>query len=145
MGISGKARRGWIYFGEKLYYAWGKRRGKILEEGDNSRRRVSINDWDREDKEWRGSCSRYYWSVGSGARKPVGFLGPTHHESWSAGWHIMLLIKARLVGWKAWRGRSLQVYSKILDLLRPLAPGISIPDKYILNLCMVLLSSLVQT
>ena len=75
----------------------------------------------------------------------MGFLGPAHDESWSAGWHIMLLIKARLVGWKAWRGRSLQVYSKILDLLRPLAPGISIPDKYILNLCMVLLSSLVQT
>ena len=48
-----------------------------------------------EDKEWRGSFSQYYWSVGSGARKPVGFLGPAHDESWSAGRHIILLIKAR--------------------------------------------------
>ena len=53
-------------------------------------------------------AAQYYWSVRSGARKPMGFLGPTHDESWSAGWHIMLLIKAQLVGRKAWRGRSLQ-------------------------------------
>ena len=69
----------------------------------------------------------------------MGFLGPAHDESWSAGWHIMLLIKAWLVGRKAWRGKSLQVYSKILDLLRPLAQVFQV---YILNLCMVLLSSL---
>ena len=48
----------------------------------------------KKDIEWKASCSRYYWSVGSGARKPMGFLGPAHDESWSAGWHIILLIKA---------------------------------------------------
>ena len=38
--------------------------------------------------------------MGSGARKPVGFLGPAHDESWSAGWHIILLIKAQTESWK---------------------------------------------
>ena len=38
--------------------------------------------------------------MGSGARKPMGFLGPGHDESWSAGWHIILLIKAWREGWK---------------------------------------------
>ena len=38
--------------------------------------------------------------MGSGARKPVGFLGPAHDESWSAGRHIILLIKARTGSWK---------------------------------------------
>ena len=64
----------------------------------------------------------------------MGFLGPAHDESWSAGWHIILLIKAWMVGWKARRGGSLQGLQQ--------TPGISIPDKYILNFCMVLLSSL---
>ena len=80
-----------------------------LEEGDKSRRRISVNDSEMGGKKERyRSCSRYYWSVGSGARKPVGFLGPAHDESSSAGWHIILLIKAWMVGWKARRGRSLQ-------------------------------------
>ena len=38
--------------------------------------------------------------MGSGARKPMGFLGPTHDESWSAGWHIILLSKAWMESWK---------------------------------------------
>ena len=88
-----------------------------LEEGDNSRTRISRND--EEDIEGKGSCSRDYWSVGSGARKPMGFLGPAHDESWSAGWHIILLIKAWMESWKR--------YNKLMDLLRPLVPGISIP------------------
>ena len=75
-----------------------RRERKILEEGDNSRTRISVNN--SEDKEWRGICSQYYWSVGSGARKPMGFLGPAHDESWLAGWHIILLIKARTKSWK---------------------------------------------
>ena len=48
----------------------------------------------KKDIEGKGSCSWYYCSVGSGARKTMGFLGPAHDESWSVGWHIILLIKA---------------------------------------------------
>ena len=62
----------------------------------------------KEDIECKRSFSRYYWSVGSGARKPMGFLGPTHDESWSARWHIILLIKAWMESWKDGRGWSLQ-------------------------------------
>ena len=29
--------------------------------------------------------------IGLWARKPVGFLGPAHDESWSAGWHIIFV------------------------------------------------------
>ena len=87
-------RRG-LYFGN--YSAWVENEEK-LEEGDNSRTRISVNDW--EDKERRGSCSQYYWSVGSGARKPMGFLRPAHDESWLVGWHIILLIKALMESWK---------------------------------------------
>ena len=64
------------------------------------------------------------WSVGSGARKPVGFLGPAHDESWSAGWHIILLIKAWMVGRKAGRRRSLQGLQQTVNLPQSLFPGI---------------------
>ena len=44
-------------------------KGRKLEEGVNSRRRITLRK--------QASCYRVYWHVGSGARKPVGFLGPT--------------------------------------------------------------------
>ena len=59
--------------------------------------------------------------IGLWARKPMGFLGPAHDESWSAGRHIILLIKARTESWKKKEPRN-QVYSKLLDL--PRIPGI---------------------
>ena len=64
----------------------------------------------------------YYWSVGLGARKPMGFLGPSHDESWSAGWHIIFVNKGsdgKMKGEGAFR-----VYTKLLELLQPLVPGI---------------------
>ena len=72
--------------------------------------------------EWKGSCSWYYQSVGSGARKPMGFLGPTHDESWLAGWHIIFVNKG-LDGKMKVEG-AYKVYNKLLDLLQPLVPGI---------------------
>ena len=97
-----------LFLGEIRLCIRGKNEEKF-EEGDKSRRRISVNDSEIGGKEesYR-RCSRYYWSVGSGARKPMGFLGPAHDESWSAGWHIILLIKAWMESWKAGRGRSLQ-------------------------------------
>ena len=72
--------------GEIRLYISGKMTEEKLEEGDNSRTRISGNDEEKwvemkEDIEWKGSFSWYYWSVGSGARKPMGFLGPTHDEA----------------------------------------------------------------
>ena len=45
-----------------------------LEEGENA----STQKWleMKKDPKGKGSCSQYYWSMGSEARKPVGFLGP---------------------------------------------------------------------
>ena len=74
----------WGFQGEIRLCICGKMKEDKLEEGENSRMIIYVNN--SEDKEWRGSCSRYYWSVGSGARKPMGFLGPAHDESWSARW-----------------------------------------------------------
>ena len=76
----------------------------------------------KKDIEWKGSCSQYYWSVGSRARKPMGFLGPSHDESWSTGWHIIFVNKGsdgKMKGEGAFR-----VYTKLLELLQPLVPGI---------------------
>ena len=72
--------------------------------------------------EWKGRFSQYYWSIGSGARKSMGFLGPAHDESWSAGWHIIFVNKGsdgKMKGEGAFK-----VYTKLLDLLQPLVPGI---------------------
>ena len=103
-----------LFLGKIKLCIRGKNEEK-LEERDNSRRRISVNDSEMGGKEERyRSCSRYYWYVGSGARKPMGFLGPAHDESWSAGWHIILLIKAWMVGWKARRGRSIQCLQQTL-------------------------------
>ena len=76
----------------------------------------------KKDIEWKGSWFWYYWSVGLGARKPMGFLGPAHDESWSAGWHIIFVNKGsdgKMKGEGAFR-----VYTKLLELLQPLVPGI---------------------
>ena len=85
----------------KLDSASGGGNEEKLEEGDNSRRRISVNELEMGgNEESYRSCSRYYWSMSSGARKPMGFLGPAHDESWSEGWHIILLNKARMESWK---------------------------------------------
>ena len=76
----------------------------------------------KKDIEWKGSCSRYYWSVGSGARKPMRFLGRAHDESCSAGWHIIFVNKG-LDGKMKGEG-AYKVYTKLLDLLQPLVPCI---------------------
>ena len=76
----------------------------------------------KKDIEWKGRCSWYYWSVGSGARKPMGFLGPAHDELWSAGWHIIFVNKG-LDGKMKGEG-AYKVYSKLLDLLQLLVRGI---------------------
>ena len=80
--------------------------------------------WVEENKdiEWKESCSRYYWSVGSGARKPMGFLGSAHDESWSTGWRIIFVNKG--LDGKMKGEESYKVYNKLLDLLQPLVPGI---------------------
>ena len=51
----------------------------------------------------------------------MGFLGPAHDESWSAGWHIIFVNKGldrKMKGEGAY-----EVYTKLLDLLQPLVPG----------------------
>ena len=85
------------FMGETLHLEkWGKKKTW----GGGQLKYKNICKWLRlRRKEWRGRCSRYYWSVGSGARKPrkpMGFLGPAHDESWSAWWHITFLSR---LGW----------------------------------------------
>ena len=99
MGEEGGGEVGFIL--GKLDSAWGGGNEEKLEEGDNSRGRISVNDSEMggKEKSYR-SCFRYYWSVGSGARKHMGFLGLAHDESWSTGWHIILLINSWTESWK---------------------------------------------
>ena len=52
---------------------------KKHEEGENSRTKKWLEM--KKDPEWKGIYSRSYWSMGLGARKPMGFLGPTHDET----------------------------------------------------------------
>ena len=59
--------------------------GRKLEEGVNSRRRITLIK--------QGSCYQIYRHMGSEARKPVGFLGPAgstlvgrvDHPDWHQG------------------------------------------------------------
>ena len=78
------------YSGENFYKrreegrCWNRGRRK-LEEGVNSRGRITLIK--------QGSCYRVYRHVGSGAKKPVGFLGPAgstlvgrvDHPNWHQG------------------------------------------------------------
>ena len=62
-----------------------EQKGRKLEEGVNSKGRITLIK--------QGSCYRVYWHVGSGARKPIGFLGPAgstlvdrvDHPNWHQG------------------------------------------------------------
>ena len=53
---------------EKEKYGVVIEEGRKLEEGVNSRERITL--------EKQGSCYQVYRHMGLGARKPVGFLGP---------------------------------------------------------------------
>ena len=93
----GGIRRGieWLKRGNFCRVFWGREffqkkgankvleeKGRKLEEGVNSRGGITLIK--------QGSCYRVYQHVGSGARKPVGFLGPAgsmlvgrmNHPNW---------------------------------------------------------------
>ena len=53
--------------GGKLERITERKKGEIF--GINSRKIFTLSE---------GGCCPFYWYVGSGARKPVGFLGPAN-------------------------------------------------------------------